>query len=352
VAGGYGTIVVMANTKPVIDTLELATSIYMRSQELGLVDVYPVLSLTRQMAGTDCSHLKDLVVNDSPDFPVRMLSEDGKDVVDDQVFEEVMQEANRLELPVSCHCEAGGGLSNRSKEQGDSRSVWSRIDENEGTRRALNLGQKTGAHVHIAHVSTREAIAMVRQAKALNGSVNNSGNDSVTCEVTPHHLALTEEDARLLGEESYGRVNPPLRTSKDIQQLIQALVDGTVDAIATDHAPHTAEEKAMGTPGFIGLETAFSVCYEQLVRTGHISLSKLSALLSANPAKILRLADRGCIKSGMVADLVLLDVRGNTVVTPQKLHSRSKNTPFMGRSLPAQILMTIHRGVIVYQNTR
>ena len=226
---GYGTVVCMANTKPVTDTIAQAQSVKNRSDALGLIDLYPALSLTKGMEGKELSEITLLKEN-----TIRLLSEDGKDVANDQVFLAAMAEARRIRIPVSCHCDLNG--------------------ENNATKRAIELGKKAGCtrqqswRLHIAHVSTKEAAAMIREAKK-NGT-------NISCEVTPHHIALTEKDAAALGSDSFGRVNPPLRSEEDRRALIEAIADGTIDAIATDHAPHTTADKEQGAPGFSGLETA------------------------------------------------------------------------------------------------
>jgi dihydroorotase len=228
VAGGYGTVVCMANTKPVTDTMEKAAALRLRSDALGLISLYPALSLTRGMEGTE-------LVPDAIDTFFGLFSEDGRDVADDALFAAAFTAAKHLNVPVSCHCDVGGREAEAAKQAGAGRDVWSAIEENAATRRAIDIGRRAGGRVHIAHVSTKEAAALVREAKA---AIKNSGEAAVlTCEATPHHIALTLDDAAALGAESYGRVNPPLRREDDRRALIAALLDGTVDAIATDHAP-------------------------------------------------------------------------------------------------------------------
>ena len=345
-AGGYGTLVCMANTAPVLDNPAAAAALRRRSATLGLVDLYPVLSLSRGMDGVDTSHLEALSGETCAAAGVRMLSEDGKDIADPAVFRRAFTQAARLGLPVSCHCDAGGPEAAASKERGEPRSVYSRLEENIATERALAVGRETGARTHIAHVSTREAADLVRSEKA--GGAAPAAGFRPTCEATPHHLALTEADADALGAESFGRVNPPLRTEEDRRALLDAVADGTVDAIATDHAPHTEADKAAGAPGFTGLETAFSVCHGLLVRSGRIDLRRLSALMSAAPARILGLTDRGRIAVGLRADLVLVDTAARRTVTAGSLLSKGKNSPFAGRTLEGRVVMTIHDGRIVY----
>ncbi|GHV70827.1 dihydroorotase [Spirochaetia bacterium] len=317
VSGGYGTVICMANTKPVIDTMEKAASLKVRSDTLGLIDLYPVLSLTKGMEGKELSGIAAL-----NGYTPLMISEDGKDVIDEKIFLAAMAEAKRLNIPVSCHCDFGG-------------------DENAATERAIALGIEAGCHIHIAHVSTKKAMDFI---------VGKKHSLKLSCEVTPHHLAATEADARRLGNDSWGRVNPPLRTEDDRQALIAAVKNGFADAIATDHAPHSHADKKNGAPGFTGLETAFGVCVKELVETNVIDLPALSGLLSANPAEILGLKNRGRVMPNFRADLVIADINAPWVVKPEIFKSRGENSPFAGRKLKGKILMTLHHGRIVFDD--
>jgi dihydroorotase len=340
----------MANTNPVTDTMFQAAAIKNRCDALALIDLYPALSLTKGMAGKELSEITQKIDTNI----VRLFSEDGKDPADDQIFLAAFTAARRAGLSVSCHCDLDG--------------------EDSATDRALRLAEQAGARIHLAHVSTAAAIDLVRQAKQRrnSGAANTEGiaasagtRDPVTCEVTPHHLALTEADAAALGADSFGKVAPPLRSEHDRQSLIAAIGDGVVDAIATDHAPHTAADKERGAPGFSGLETAFAVCYTTLAapedshlgkREGaeRISLSKLSSLMSASPSRILGFDQagaqgRGRIVRGYRADLCIADPDAEWTVTPESFKSRGKNSPFAGRRLRGKIMMTLHGGRIVFQ---
>jgi dihydroorotase len=344
-AGGFATAVCMANTKPVIDTFDKARALKARSDAVGLIDLYPVLSLTKNMEGRELSGIKDIFCIDGKNglgLPL-MLSEDGKDVADDGLFLAAMKEAKRLGIPVSCHCDFGGPEAEVAKSAGRKRAEWSRMEENFAVRRAIELGRKQSCHIHIAHVSTKEAVQIIREAR--KNSVNGNGF-SLTCEATPHHIGVTEEDAERMGDETYGRVNPPLRSEADREALIAAIRDGTIDAIATDHAPHSDNDKSAGMPGFTGLETAFSVCLSTL--GPDIDLRRLSALMSANPARILGLEDRSRVAKGLRADLVLADTEMNWKVQPEKFKSRGKCSPFTGKILRGKILMTLNAGKIIF----
>lgn len=344
-AGGYGTVVCMANTKPVMDDPAAAAALKARADALGLIDLYPALALTRAMAGSDTSGLDALAAaprGTANREAVRLLSEDGKDVPADSVFSDAFKKAAVIGVPVSCHCDFGGPEAEEAKAAGKSRAVVSRIEEDYATERAINLAAKTNVRLHIAHCSTLKSLELVRQAKARR--------QNITCEVAPHHLSCTEEDAERLGLEGPGRVNPPLRAEEDRQAVIRAIFDGTADAIATDHAPHTAADKAGGSPGFVGLETAFAVCRTELVEPGRLDLPRLSKLMSASPARILGLADRGRIAVGMRADLAIIDPEAQFTVDPSRFKSRGKNTPFVGRKLKGKILATLSLGRVVYAN--
>ena len=357
-AGGFGTVVCMANTRPVTDTLEKATALKKRSDCLGLIDLYPVLSLSKNMDGKELSGISAIPpaggCRTAGGFNVPLLlSEDGKDLADDALFLAAMKEAKRIGIPVSCHCDFGGDEALSAKNSGQPRSVWSRIEENNATRRAIELGRKAGCHIHIAHVSTKEAVEMIRRVKAaaLAAQRTDAGAFTLTCEATPHHICLTEEDAVRLGDESHGRVNPSLRPEEDRKALIQAVADGTIDAIATDHAPHSRSDKEEGAPGFSGFETAFAAVFTELVHNGVIGLKRISSLMTAFPARLLGLYNgsqkRGRILPGYRADLVMLNTEESWIVNPLIFKSRGSNSPFGGRQLRGKILMTIHAGRVV-----
>ncbi|MCL2373797.1 MAG: dihydroorotase [Treponema sp.] len=360
-AGGFTTVVCMANTKPVTDTFEKAASIRARCDALGLVDLYPVISLTKGMEGKEISEITALPslnrTKDGVSIPL-MLSEDGKDLADDDLFLAAMREAKRIGIPISCHCEFGGEEAEASKKAGQPRKTWSRIEENNATRRAIELGKKAGCHIHIAHVSTKEAAEAIRHAKAEARQRHGLHGDFIlTCEAMPHNLCLTEETAEKLGGESWGRVNPPLRHEDDRQALIRAVADGTIDAIATDHAPHRNADKETGSPGFSAFETAFAAAFTELARPCAptakpvIDLKRLSFLMSANPARLIGLggdAGRGRILPGMRADLVIVDTERSWNVNPAAFKTRGKNSPFAGMEIFGKILMTFREGRMVF----
>ncbi len=314
VKGGYTMVNLMANTKPVCSTMDTVNYVLQKSREIGLVDVHQTVSITRDFQGTDTSHLDEL----GPE--VKIISEDGFDVMDSAVMLEAMEKARKKGITVMCH-----------SENHELSKIDMRLAENTMTWRNIALAEHASCATHIAHVSTREAMEYVAAAKQ-RGS-------SITCEVAPHHIALTSEIKY--------RVNPPIREKEDVDYLIKCIKDGYVDAIATDHAPHTEEDKANGAPGMTGLETAFQVCYTTLVKGGHINLSKLSELMSRNPGEILGVK-KGQIKIGYQGDLTLVDLEKEMAIDNSKFLSKGKNTPFNGTKVYGEIVKTIKSGKIVY----
>ena len=317
VRGGYTAVNLMANTKPVISTYAQIKDVLTRVRDIGLIDVHQCASITKNMDGMTVDHLETL------GHSVRIISDDGHDVMDARVMLQAMTAAARLGLTVMCHCE-DMNLSGTDY----------RLAEDLMTHRNIELARAAGCRLHIAHVSTEGSMRAVIAAK--------ERGQAVTCEVTPHHLALTSAT-------NY-RVNPPLRTQQDVDVLIHAVEQGWVDAIATDHAPHTADDKAAGAPGMVGLETAFGVCTTALVRPGHITLARLTELMSRNPARILGL-NKGCIAPGYDGDLVLVDLNTPWTVDATTFASKGHNTPFNGQTLIGRVIMTIKAGKIVYDDT-
>jgi len=316
VRGGYTAVNLMANTTPVVSTHAQVKDILTRARRVGLVDVHQCVSITRDMDGATVDHLEELGNH------VRIISEDGRDVMDARVMLQAMTAAAHLGLTVLCHC-----------EDRNLAPVDARLAEDLMTHRNIELARVAGCRLHIAHVSTEGSVRAVIDAK--------KAGLPVTCEVTPHHLALTD-DVRF-------RVNPPLRPRRDVLALIDAVVEGWVDAIATDHAPHTAADKAAGAPGMVGLETAFGVCYTTLVQSGHISLGRLAELMSTTPARLLGMR-KGRIEPGYDGDLVLADLATPWTVDANAFAGKSHNTPFDGMWLYGRVMLTIKAGRVVYRS--
>jgi dihydroorotase len=290
-------------------------------------------------------------------------------VAEEDLLRSVFRRARSLGLLASCHCELGqaqppAGTDPAAHYSSPANREADRRAEIEGVDRAIRLARESGCRLHLAHLSTRESIGLVRREKARlaragapgRGGTGGEGEASpepgfrLSCEATPHHLALTEADAERLGAGGGGRVNPWLRGEDDRLAVVEGLLDGSIDCIATDHAPHSPEDKAGGAPGFSGLETAFALSNETLVRGGGIGLSRLSALMSRNPATILGLHDRGLLAPGLRADLVLVDPDAALRIDPALFKSRGKNSPLGGKTLHGKILMTIHEGRIVHDS--
>ncbi|GMO32353.1 MAG: dihydroorotase [Termitinemataceae bacterium] len=321
--GGYTTVVCMANTNPVTDTLELAQSIKSRADLLGLIDLYPAVSLTKKMQGAELSEILTQPMQQNTKQTVRLLSEDGKDVANEKLFKDAFTHAAKLDLPVSCHCDLNG--------------------EDAATERAIETANGTGCHLHIAHVSTAIALNYIAKSQ--------KKNSSITCEATPHHIALTIEDAKKLGSATFGKVAPPLQSESDRLAIIEGLKNGTINVLACDHAPHTSQDKLNGAPGFSGIETSFSVCYTVLVKENNFSLQKLFSLLSASPAHLLGFSDRGLIQKGMRADITIIDTNTESTLTAsdvQNFYSLGVNSPYIGKTLCAKVLLTLCAGQITY----
>ncbi|GMO47365.1 MAG: dihydroorotase [Termitinemataceae bacterium] len=327
--GGYTTVCCMANTKPVIDNIEAAEQIKKRCDILKSIDLYPVLSLTKGMNGIELIHLlstaPSAIDTNTLMHTVRLLSEDGKDIHDDALFKTAFLSSASLGIPVSCHCDVGG--------------------EDAAVKRAIEIAHNTQCHLHIAHVSTAQALQYIESAKKTAASPTFVGmsqikNFKLTCEATPHHIALCEKDAERLGKETFGKVAPPLRTEADRSAIILGLKNGSIDAIATDHAPHTSADKEAGSPGFSGIETAFAVCHTVLVKQHKMPLQKLFSLMSANPSRILGFNDRGLIEKNYRADITLIDLESNFICRKEQLVSRGKNCPYDGMELTGAVWNT------------
>lgn len=317
VKGGYTICNTMANTKPVVDTLDVYEKIMDKNDEVGLIDLYQIIAVTKGMQGEELIDFSII-----PDKQ-RFVSDDGKGILSNDLMYKACVEAKKYDKGIMVHAE------DPSISSYDYRAAEDLI-----TIRDIYLSKLTGARIHMCHVSTEDSIAAVRLAKELGLNV--------TCEVTPHHIALADLDFR---------VNPPIRERKDIEAILEGIKDGTVDAIATDHAPHSVEDKEKGAPGSIGLETSFAVSYTNLVKTGIISLEELSKIMSYSPAQILG-HDHGIIEVGKSADLVLVDLESTSQIDDNYFESKSKNSVFKGMDFDSSIVMTIRKGELVYEDNR
>lgn len=314
VKGGYTMVNLMPNTNPVCSSMDIVNQVTEKAQEIGLVDVNQTVSITKDLKGEDISHLATI----EPE--VKFISDDGKGVFDTKIMLEAMHKAKEKNITVLSHAE----FDQVSK-------VDTRLAEDLMTFRDIALVKTTNCRLHLTHVSTQEAIKQIIDSK--------KKGYKVTCDVTPHHIALTNE-------VNY-KVNPPLRMEKDVESLISAIKQGYVDAIATDHAPHSKEDKEKGACGISGIETSFAICYSTLVKEGHINLNKLSEIMSKNPAKIMSI-NKGEITIGMDGDLVLVDLDKKYKIKSSDFESKGKNSPFENKEVNGQILMTIKGGKVVY----
>ena len=316
--GGYTGVCLMANTKPICSSKETLEYVRNKSKELDLIDVHQCLSVTKDFDGVTLTHLEEL--KDDPE--IRAISDDGVGVANSNTMLQAMKIAKKNNWVIMSHAESP-----------ELSKVDMRIAENMMTLRDVELAKITGARLHMCHVSTKECIKYIIDGK-MSGA-------NITLEVTPHHIGLTRDI------NDY-RVNPPIREKEDVEAIISAIKLGMVDTIGTDHAPHTAEEKKNGSPGMVGLETAFPICYTKLVRENGISINKLSELMSFNGAKLLGM-NKGKVSVGTEGDLVLVDLDKKIKVDSKEFLSKGKNTPFEGMEFYGEILATIKGGVIKYK---
>ncbi|MDM0482801.1 dihydroorotase [Clostridium perfringens] len=319
VRGGYTTVTLMPNTKPVCSSKEVLDYVVNKGKKVGLVDLYQTVSITKNLSGEEINHLKEFEGNPN----VKAITDDGKGVSDSKIMMEAMKIAKENNWIVMSHAESP-----------EFSKVDMRLAENMMTWRDITLAKFVDSRLHMSHVSTKEAMKYIIEGK--NDGVK------VTCEITPHHLALNNKI------NNY-RVNPPIREEEDVNFLIKAIKMNYVDCIGTDHAPHSKEDKEKGAPGMIGIEQAFSICYTKLVKENHISLNKLSQLMSGNAAKLLNI-NKGKLQPGFLGDLVLIDLNKKRVFKEEDIVSRSKNTPFNGMEFYGDVVVTIKNGKIVYRS--
>ena len=318
VRGGYTTVTLMPNTKPVCSSKEILDYVVNKGKEVGLVDLYQTVSITKNLSGEEINHLREFEGNPN----VKAITDDGKGVSDSKIMMEAMKIAKENNWIVMSHAESP-----------EFSKVDMRLAENMMTWRDITLAKFVDCRPHMSHVSTKEAMKYIIEGK--NDGVK------VTCEITPHHLALNNKISNY-------RVNPPIREEEDVNFLIKAIKMNYVDCIGTDHAPHSKEDKEKGAPGMIGIEQAFSICYTKLVKENHISLNKLSQLMSGNAAKLLNI-NKGKLQPGFLGDLVLIDLNKKRIFKEEDIVSRSKNTPFNGMEFYGDVVATIKNGKIVYK---
>jgi dihydroorotase len=340
-AGGFTGVACMPNTVPVNDTRSVTELIVAQSETHGAVNVYPIGCVTKGQQGSELAEMKDMVEAGAVAF-----SDDGKPVASSLMMRKALEYSKIFDVPIIDHCEDvqlvdGGVIHEGEIATRLGLKGWPGVAEDIMVQRDLLLAAYTGGHVHIAHISTGRAVEFVRRAK----------QDKVraTCEVTPHHLVLTDE---AVGDyDTNAKMNPPVRTANDIVAIREGLRDGTIDAIATDHAPHHTDEKrvefSLAPFGVIGLETAVPICLDRLFHGGVIELDRFVELFTLGPARILRV-DRGTLAPGVAADVTVLDLDRDSTIRPEDFESKSRNTPFGGWELKGAAVMTIVAGRIVH----
>lgn len=341
--GGYTSVCCMPNTKPVIDD-EAALSILLDIiKRDAIVNVHPIAAISKGQKSTELTDMKKL-----REMGAAAFSDDGKPVMTAAFMREALIAANANDWLLIDHCEElsfaeGGAINYGSKSAELGIKGIHPLSEELNVMRDIMLAEDTGARIHIAHISTEGSVKIIKEAKARG--IN------VTCEVTPHHIGLTEDI--IVPGFTDSKVNPPLRTARDTKALKEALKDGTIDAIATDHAPHHKDEKGAdfynSAFGISGIETAFSVCYTELVETGILTLKQLAGKMSSGPASILKL-ETGAIRAGMAADLAIVDTVRKVTIGRESFLSKGKNTPFHGRKYSGVVMYTIVGGNIAYEN--
>lgn len=339
-AGGFTGIACMPNTIPVNDSRSVTEFIAAQAAEQGTVAVYPIGCVTKGQMGEELAEMGDMI-----DAGARAFSDDGKPVLSSLIMRKALEYSQIFDLPIIDHCEdpvlVDGGVMN----EGDVSTRlglrgWPGVAEDVMVERDIMLADYTGGHVHIAHMSTGRSADLVREGKRRNVRV--------TCEVTPHHLVLTDEAVATY--DTSAKMNPPLRDESDRTALIEALADGTVDAIATDHAPHHSDEKcvefALAPFGIVGLETAISLCLG-LVHEQAITLERMVELFTVGPARVLRL-DKGTLAHGADADITVLDLDRELTLEAASFESKSANSPFLGWKVRGAPVMTLVGGRIVH----
>ncbi len=339
--GGFTAVACMPNTQPVNDSEAVTSFILERAREVSRVAVHPIGAITKGSQGETLAEIGEMYR-----AGIVGISDDGRPVQNSQIMRRAMEYSRLFDIPVIDHCEdkdlAAGGSMNEGYFSTllGLRGINPAAEEIHVIRDAI-LARQTGARVHIAHLSTRESLAAVERAK--------KEDIPITCEVTPHHLLLTE--AQVTSYDTNTKMNPPLRSQEDVNALVKGLASGSIDAVATDHAPHNVNDKMLEFDrapfGIVGVETAVSLMLDRFVRTGIIGIGRLVQLFSVNPAKILKL-ERGTLAKSAWADITLLDPELDFQVRSEQFLSRSRNTPFEGWRLRGGPAGTIVKGRVAW----
>lgn len=356
--GGYTTVLTMPNTKPVVDNADVVNYVHTKAASGHCIHVMQVGAVTKGQQGKELADIKGMVEAGIP-----AISEDGKSVMNAEVYREGMLEAAKYGIPVLAHCEdinmVNGGVMNadaKAKEL-DMPGITNSV-EDVIIARDIVLSKETGAQLHLCHCSTADSVKMVKLAK--------EEGLKVSAEVCPHHFTLTSDDIKkfvpqiengiLIPHETDAdtnyKMNPPLRTGKDVEALKEGLRDGIMDVISTDHAPHTFDDKNTSMKkapfGIVGLETAACLTYSELVLQGYLTPMQMAEKMSYNPAKIVGI-DKGDIQPGKIADIVIFDPEKTYKIDKTKFASKGRNTPFDGREVTGKVMATIVDGRVVYE---
>ncbi|MBV6497334.1 MAG: dihydroorotase [Acidobacteria bacterium ACB1] len=342
VAGGWTSVCPMPNTNPVNDNAAITRYMIEQAAKAGLANVFPIGAITKSSDGAELAEMGEMKAAGAV-----AVSDDGRPVPNAGIMRRAMQYAADFDLPVIDHCEdkslSSGGVMHEGKMslRLGLKGVPALAEDIDVVRDIL-LARDTGAHIHIAHISTAGAVEAVRRAK--------SEGVKITCEAAPHHFTLT--DAAVEGYDTNTKMAPPLRSEEDREAILEGLRDGTIDAIATDHAPHHADEKSLEYDrapfGITGLETGVGLAFTELVHKGVIDLVRLVELCSTNPARLLSLSGRGTLTPGSLADITILDPEKEWTFVAAESLSKSKNTPFDGRSFRGRAVTTIVNGKIAF----
>ena len=341
--GGFTTVCCMPNTKPVVDNVETVKYIIEKGEKTGLTNVLPVGAVTKNMAGVEITDVEEL-----KKAGICAISEDGKSVMNSGVYRKAMKNAAKANVPVLAHCEdinlvEGGviNLGDKSSELGV--KGISNAVEDVIAMRDIMLAKETGATLHLCHCSTKDSVEMVKRAK--------EEGIKVTAEVCPHHFSMCSDD--ITSNDGNFKMNPPLRAREDMKALIKGLQDDIMDVISTDHAPHSAEEKAKDLEhapfGIVGLETSVALTVTILVKKGYLTPMQMAAKMSYNPAKVLGIP-KGTLDEGKIADITIIDPDKEYTIDVNTFESKGKNTPFDGYKVSGEVEYTILNGKVVYSN--
>lgn len=341
--GGFTTVCCMPNTKPVVDNVETVKYIIEKGEKTGLTNVLPVGAVTKNMAGVEITDVEEL-----KKAGICAISEDGKSVMNSGVYRKAMKNAAKANVPVLAHCEdinlvEGGviNLGDKSSELGV--KGISNAVEDVIAMRDIMLAKETGATLHLCHCSTKDSVEMVKRAK--------EEGIKVTAEVCPHHFSMCSDD--ITSNDGNFKMNPPLRAREDMEALIKGLQDDIMDVISTDHAPHSAEEKAKDLEhapfGIVGLETSVALTVTNLVKKGYLTPMQMAAKMSYNPAKVLGIP-KGTLDEGKIADITIINPDKEYTIDVNTFESKGKNTPFDGYKVSGEIEYTILNGKVVYSN--